>query len=68
MISDSSDRFPPNKLLIHVYVEDVDETFRKAIAAVCSSEDLLIVKEGQPDKRGTFKDFTGNYWSISTQQ
>jgi len=68
MISDSSDRFPPNTLLIHVYVEDVDVTFRKAIAAGCTSIDAPIVKEGQPDKRGNFKDFAGNFWSVSTQQ
>ncbi|MEZ4690283.1 MAG: VOC family protein [Ignavibacteria bacterium] len=68
MIGDSSERFPPNTHLIHVYVEDVDETFRKALASGCTSDDPPIVKEGEPDKRGTFKDFAGNYWSVSTQQ
>jgi len=68
MIGDSSEKYPPNTHLIHVYVEDVDETFRKALSAGCTSDDPPIVKESEPDKRGTFKDFAGNYWSVSTQQ
>ena len=68
MIGDSSEKYPPNTHLIHVYVENVDETFRKALEAGCTSDDPPVVKEGEPDKRGSFKDFAGNYWTVSTQQ
>ena len=30
MMGDSSDKYPPNQLLIHVYVPDVDETYKKS--------------------------------------
>ena len=67
MIADSSDQFPANKFLMHVYVPGVDETFSKAISAGCESVEQPIQKEGDPDRRGSFKDFAGNIWSIGTQ-
>ena len=67
MISDSSEHYPANKLLLHVYVPNVDEIFHKAISAGCEPVEQPTQKENDPDRRGTFKDFAGNTWSIGTQ-
>lgn len=67
MIGDSSEKFPPVPLVMHVYVPDVDETFTKAVNAGCEIIEQPNVKEGDPDKRGTFKDFAGNMWSVATE-
>lgn len=67
MMGDSSKQFPPNQLLLHVYVPDVNETFKKAISAGCQSMEEPREREGDPDRRGTFKDPFGNIWSIGTQ-
>lgn len=67
MIGDSSEQFPPNNHLIHVYIPNVDEIFEKAIRLGCIPMDAPSEREGDPDRRGTFKDFAGNIWSIATQ-
>ena len=66
MIADSTDQFPPVPTVLHVYVADSDEVYRKAIAAGCKGIQEPVQK-GDPDKRGTFEDFAGNSWSVSTQ-
>jgi len=67
MLGDSSDMFPPVPIVMHVYVPDVDKTFEKAIEAGCEIVERPIQKENEPDRRGTFKDFAGNIWSVGTQ-
>ncbi|CAN5595335.1 VOC family protein [soil metagenome] len=67
MMGDSSEQYPPNSLLVHVYVSDVDSIFEKAIAAGCEPLEQPKEREGDPDRRGMFKDFSGNIWSIGTQ-
>lgn len=67
MMADATEKWPPNQLLLHVYVSDVDAVFKKAIAAGCESVQEPKEQEGDPDRRGTFKDFSGNIWSIGTQ-
>lgn len=67
MLGDSSDQFPPVPLVMHVYVPDVDETFEKAIKAGCEIIERPKQREGDPDRRATFKDFAGNMWSVGTQ-
>jgi|SRR5690606_11377758 len=67
MFCDSTERFPPLPIMIHVYLPNVDETFSKAVNAGCEVIEEPKVNEGDPDKRGSFKDFGGNMWSISTQ-
>ena len=67
MLADSSVEYPANNFLIHVYVPDVKETFRKAISLGCQSLEEPVNKEGDPDVRGTFKDFQGNTWAVGTQ-
>jgi uncharacterized glyoxalase superfamily protein PhnB len=67
MMGDASDQFPPNQLLIHIYVRDVDETFTKAISLGCVEVEKPKQQSNDPDRRGSFKDFGGNIWSIATQ-
>ena len=67
MLGDSSDKYPPIQIVIHVYVPDVDKTFEKAIEAGCEIIEKPKQQENDPDRRGTFKDFAGNMWSIGTQ-
>lgn len=67
MVGDSSDKFPPVSLVMHVYVPDVDATFNKAIEAGCESVEQPKERDQDPDRRATFNDFAGNMWSIGTQ-
>ena len=67
MLGDSSDKFPPIPLVMHVYVPNVDETFERAIEAGCEIVEKPKEREGDPDRRATFKDFAGNIWSVGTQ-
>jgi PhnB protein len=67
MIADSSEQYPPNSLLLHVYVSDVDAVFAKAMAEGCQPLEQPKQREGDPDKRGMFQDFSGNIWAIGTQ-
>lgn len=67
MFGNSSDKFPPNKLLTHIYVPNVDNVFQKAIDLCCEALEKPKEREGDPDRRGSFKDFAGNVWSIGTQ-
>jgi PhnB protein len=68
MLGDASEQWPPAPIVMHVYVRNVDEIFQKAVDAGCEIMEKPAVKEGDPDKRGTFKDFWGNMWSLGTQQ
>lgn len=67
MLGDSSEKFPPITLVLHVYVPNVDETFEKAVKAGCEILEPPKEREGDPDRRATFKDFAGNIWSVGTQ-
>ncbi len=67
MMGEASEKFPANTQLIHVYVEDVEEIINKARNLGCEVLEEPKTREGDPDKRGTFKDFAGNFWSVGTQ-
>ncbi len=67
MVSDSLENFPANKTMLHIYVADVFKTFEKAIENGCEIIERPINKKGDPDIRGSFYDFAGNYWAVSTQ-
>jgi PhnB protein len=67
MIADSTEEYPANRFLMHVYVPDVDDTFKKAIHFGCHPVEEPIQRPGEPNRRGSFKDFAGNDWSIGTQ-
>jgi PhnB protein len=67
MISDSTENYGANKTMLHIYVPNVLKTFDKAIENGCEIIEKPINKEGDPDTRGAFYDFAGNYWAVSTQ-
>ena len=68
MLSDASASFPPVPMVMHVYVPDVDKTFDKAIGAGCEAIESPREQKDDPDRRGTFKDFSGNMWSVGTRR
>lgn len=67
MLADASEKYPAVPMVMHVYVKDVEVTFQKAVEAGCEVVEEPIVKKDDPDRRATFKDFSGNMWSIGTQ-
>ena len=67
MLGDSSDKYPPVPIVMHVYVPDVDKTFEKAIEAGCEIIETPKQNDNDPDRRATFKDFAGNMRSVGTQ-
>ncbi|MEO6188362.1 MAG: VOC family protein [Ginsengibacter sp.] len=68
MVSQANEKYPAYHFWMHFYVPDVDETFDRAIEYGCEIVEKPTVKEGDPDRRGTFMDFAGNYWAVGTQQ
>lgn len=68
MISDATENYPAQKIMLHVYVPDVIKTFELAVASGCESIEVPVNKPNDPDKRGMFADFAGNVWAIATQQ
>jgi PhnB protein len=68
MISDSTESYEPNKTMLHIYVPDVFKTFNKAIENGCEIIETPVNLQGDPDTRGSFYDFAGNYWAVSTQK
>jgi uncharacterized glyoxalase superfamily protein PhnB len=67
MLSDATGAYPAFPVWLHVYVPDVDATYKKALAAGGISVQEPTSKEGDPDRRGGVKDPAGNTWWISTQ-
>jgi uncharacterized glyoxalase superfamily protein PhnB len=67
MIADAGGNYPPFPVWLHVYVQDVDKTYQKALEAGGTSVQAPVRKEGDPDKRGGVKDPGGNTWWIATQ-
>jgi PhnB protein len=68
MIADASAKFPAFPIWLHVYVADVETTYRRALAAGGVSVQEPEQKEGDPDRRGGVTDPAGNTWWISTQK
>lgn len=68
MLGNSSAQWPQNSLLIHLYHPNVDEVFARALANGCTSIEEPKERDGDPDRRGSFKDRWGNIWSIGTQK
>jgi len=67
MLGEASETYPPVPIVMHVYVPDVDKTFQAAVDAGCEIVENPNVKDGDPDRRATFRDFAGNLWSVGTQ-
>lgn len=66
MIADSAEGWPPVPSHVHVYVSDVDATYRRALELGATSIQEPMKKEDE-DKRGGVKDAGGTTWWISTR-
>ena len=67
MLADAGQEFPPFPVWLHIYVPDVDATYKRALEAGGVSVQEPYQREGEPDKRGGVKDPCGNTWWIATQ-
>lgn len=67
MLGDGGVAIPPFTSLIHVYVDDVDRAYERAIEAGGTPVEAPQTREGDPDRRGSVKDPCGNTWAIATQ-
>lgn len=66
MLADSAPEWPPVPSYVHVYVEDVDATYARALSAGAESVQEPVKKEDE-DKRGGIKDAGGTTWWIATR-
>lgn len=66
MIADGADGWPPVSSHVHVYVPDVDATYRRALDAGATSVQEPVKKE-DADKRGGVNDAGGTTWWIATK-
>lgn len=67
MVADSGGDNPAFPVWLHVYVPDVDASYRRALEAGGLPVDEPKRMEGDPDRRGGVKDPAGNTWWIATQ-
>ena len=66
MLADGTEGWPPVAAHVHVYVPDVDETYRRALDAGGVPVQEPIRKEDD-DKRGGVRDAGGTTWWIATK-
>jgi uncharacterized glyoxalase superfamily protein PhnB len=66
MVTDGATGFPPIPSYVHIYVADVDATYRRALEAGATSVQEPV-KKHDPDKRGGVKDSGGTTWWIATK-
>lgn len=66
MIADGAEGWPPLQSHVHVYVADVDATYRFALEAGAESVQEPVRKQDE-DKRGGVKDAGGTTWWIATK-
>jgi uncharacterized glyoxalase superfamily protein PhnB len=66
MIADAVEGWPALASHVHVYVADVDDTYRRALAAGAEPVQEPVQKDDE-DKRGGVKDAGGTTWWIATR-
>lgn len=66
MVADAAEGWPALASHVHVYVADVDDTWRRALAAGAESVQEPVKKDDE-DKRGGIKDAGGTTWWIATR-
>ena len=67
MLGDAGENWPAVPAHLHVYVQDVDATYDRALQAGGVSVQTPERKGEDPDRRGGVKDPAGNTWWIATQ-
>lgn len=66
MLADGGEGYPPIPSNVHVYVPDVDATYRRALDAGATSVQEPMQKDDE-DKRGGVRDAGGTTWWIGTR-
>lgn len=66
MIADGGEGWPPVPSHVHIYVPDVDATYKRAMEAGATSVQEPVKKEDE-DKRSGVKDAGGTTWWIATK-
>jgi len=66
MLTDAVEGWPAAPSHVHIYVNDVDAIFERALAAGATIV-KRPVQDGDADKRGGFTDAGGTTWWVSTQ-
>ena len=66
MLTDGTAEWPPFPSYVHVYVPDVDATYRRALDAGATSVQEPVQKDDE-DKRGGVRDAGGTTWWIATR-
>jgi len=66
MLADSTPEWPPVPSYVHVYVQDVDAAYRRALEAGAVSVQEPVQKDDE-DKRGGVRDAGGTTWWIATR-
>jgi uncharacterized glyoxalase superfamily protein PhnB len=66
MLGDGGEGWPPQPAHVHVYVPDVDATYKRALAVGASSVQEPVKKQDE-DKRGGVRDAGGTTWWIATR-
>lgn len=67
MLSDAADGWPAVPAHVHLYVPDVDATYRRALEAGASAVQPPMQKEDDADRRGGFRDAGGTTWWVAQQ-
>jgi uncharacterized glyoxalase superfamily protein PhnB len=65
MLTDATEGWPATPSHVHIYVNDVDAVFKRAVAAGATIV-KPPVQEGDADKRGGFTDAGGTTWWVTT--
>lgn len=66
MLADAGRGYSPIASHVHVYVRDVDATYRKALETGATSVQEPV-KKSDKDRRGGVKDAAGTTWWIGTK-
>jgi PhnB protein len=66
MLGEAGGEWQPVQAVLHVYVADVDSTWRAALEAGARPVQEPVRKEGDEDRRGGFLDPAGNSWWVAT--
>jgi uncharacterized glyoxalase superfamily protein PhnB len=66
MVADGVEAWPPIPAHVHVYVPDVDATYRLALEAGATAVQAPVRKDDE-DKRGGVRDAGGTTWWIATR-
>ena len=66
MLADCTEDWPPIPAHVHIYVRDVEDTYRRALEAGAQSVQKPEKKD-DADKRGGVRDSGGTTWWIATR-